>query len=208
MKSDKTNKDFELLKKAVQMRANSVLFLKGADALDKFDRICSALSTNLKSEYIFPCFLSSVVLRSLSLEQSMKSIFVFVHMKPFKKIHDLHKLFYSLGSASDQLVERCQPFCEVSKNAIDKILSIHKDIFVDFRYLDPSKNPNLSTEDHKVLIALSKSAVSFTDELFENAKINGIPLKESIETEKKPLTQEEKKQLIERMTSPSVPLDS
>lgn len=189
------------------MRLNALMFLRGAESLFKFDRICTAISDSLYSKYVAPCTISSIVLRSLSIELAMKSIFMFFHEKKFDNVHDLHKLFSNLGPASDELVKRCQSRLNISKADIKALLTIHKNIFVEARYLSPLKDFYIPSEDHKFLIILSEESVSLAQEMFENAKINGEFLKDILKSKQRELTPEQQEQLIKRMSGSSVRLD-
>ena len=76
-----------------------------------------------------------VVLRALAVELTLKAL-AFRRTGKFKKIHDLLKLYDSLGTDTQEIISKIEGLNGINGVApVRGILEKHKNDFVDWRYL-------------------------------------------------------------------------
>ena len=153
------------LKLASNLRLYAILFSKGAGCLNQFFQIAKDTSEEAKLEAMWPTMMSSTVLSLFSLELSMKSVYSFVSTEPFKKTHNLRRLFDSLEKElSNELVEWIQARYDLSRDTIVQVFDKHANKFEIVRYPDTG-DWVIPAVDMKVLSTLVQSFVSLAQEL-------------------------------------------
>ena len=175
-----------ILRKANNRRASARIFFNGLIALERYFKIHIAMAAPAENDFAAATTVSSIVLESISLEQAMKSVYMFESRERIKVGHELDKIFDKLHSeTSARLVRRVNKQGAITKSAMKDVLRHYRKLNVDARYNLFVDGFAVTSQDRKAMRVLNYSTLSMADQLFSEAKVGDAYFRDVLKSEQR-----------------------
>ena len=199
------DESFRILEEANNRRASARIFLNGVIALERYFKIHTFMESPAENDFAAATTISGIVLESLSLEQAMKSLYMFESLQRVRNNHDLSVIFDKLQPrTSATLVRMVNAQVAITTSAMKDVLKHYRNLNVDARYKLFVDGFTVSAEDRRAMRILNDSALSIADHLFIEAKVGNTNFRDVLQNEQRKVGEKSREEIVELARHSSV----